>query len=410
MAHVTVDHTIGPTLRMSPQTRDFLVFTIWSMVTFVQFRGDELLLYPLALYYAYSIWRDQTRIVPLLARAWVVLLFPTWCLISLLWAVDPVDAFKHALYLFLTLIICFQVAATLSARQIMHAICIAASVIAFVHLFAAAYGFGRGDLGIFPSKNTMGKTMVILWVVTFAVFLDPGTRWLFRLSSLGMAVIAAWLAGASNSATAVLLVLASALLLIAGAVILRGGLLRASRLVIMFVLLGIVLIVASAILPYQQVEPVDAVLSHFNKDSTLTGRTLLWQYAENQIRERPLLGVGAGGFWRYHESPLVQKIHFEFYKGPWDVFNFHNSYYEIAVHQGLIGLGFMILALSWGIFMISRWALTEGSMPAIYIFSHMMIVLARTMTEADFLKPFVLFHMIFWIGAIKAVHRRITPK
>ncbi|MEI4234897.1 O-antigen ligase family protein [Roseovarius sp. D22-M7] len=409
MAHVTVDHTIGPTLRISPQVRDFLVFTIWSMVTFVQFRGDELLLYPLALYYAYSIWRDQNRIVPLLARAWVVLLFPTWCLISVLWAVDPVDAFKHALYLFLTLIICFQVAATLSARQIMHAVCIAASVIALVHLFVA-YGLGRGDLGIFPSKNTMGKTMVILWVVTFAVFLDPGTRWLFRLSSLGMASIAAWLAGASNSATAVLLVLASALLLIAGAVILRGGLLRASRLAILFFSLGLVLSAALAILPYQQVEPVDAVLSHFNKDSTLTGRTVLWQYAENEIREHPLLGVGAGGFWRYQESPLVQKIYFEFYKGPWDNFNFHNSYYEIAVHQGLIGLGIMMLALSWGVFMIGRWAITDGSMPAIYIFSYMMLVLARTMTEADFLKPFVLFHMIFWIGAIKALQRRITPE
>ena len=408
MAHVSADHTNGPTLRVSPQARDFLIFSIWSMVTFVQFRGDELLLYPLALYYAYSIWRDQHRIVPLLARAWVVLLFPTWCLISLLWAEAPGDAFKHALYLLLTLVICFQVAATLSARQIMQAICIAASGIALIHLFFA-YGLGRGDLGIFPSKNTMGKNMVILWVVTFAVFLDPGTRWRYRLAALGMAGIAAWLAVVSNSATAVLLVLASTGLLIAGAVILRGGLLRASRLAILFLSLGMVMTVVSAVLPFQKVEPVDAVLSYFGKDSTLTGRTVLWQYAEDQIRERPLLGVGAGGFWRYHESPLVQRIHFEFHKSPWDVFNFHNSYYEIAVHQGLIGVVFMILALLWGIFMITRWTLTDGSMPAVYMFSHMMVVLARTMTEGDFLKPFVLFHMIFWIGAIMAVRTRISP-
>jgi len=409
MAHVAADHTNGPTLRVTPQARDFLIFSIWSMVTFVQFRGDELLLYPLALYYAYSIWRDQHRIVPLVARAWVVLLFPTWCLISLLWAVAPVDALKHALYLFLTLIICFQVAATLSARQIMHAICIASTGIALIHLFVA-YGLGRGDLGIFPSKNTMGKNMVILWAVTFAVFLDPGTRWRYRLSALGIAGIAAWLAVVSNSATAVLLVLASAGLLIAGAVILRGGLLRPSRLAILFLSLGMVMTVVSVVLPFQQLEIVDAVLSYFGKDRTLTGRTVLWQYAEDQIRERPFLGVGADGFWRYHESPLVQRIYFEFHKGPWDTFNFHNSYYEIAVHQGLIGVGFMILALLWGIFMITRWTLTDGSMPAVYMFSHMMIVLARTMTEGDFLKPFVLFHMIFWIAAIMAVRARIRPE
>ena len=405
MASLPIDHATGPILRISPQRRDFLVFLTWSLVTFVQFPGDELLLYPLALYYAYTIWRDQDRIAPLVARAWVVLLFPIWCLISPLWALAPVDALKQAVYVFLTVIICFQVAATLGPRQIMHAICIAASLIALIHL-SVAYGLGRGDLGIFPSKNTMGKNMVILWAVTFATFLDPGTAWRFRILSAAMAGIAAWLAVSSGSATAVLLVLASALLLGLGAVILRGGLLRLSRLTTLVLLVGLLLAAAAAILPYQNVDPVEAVLSHFGKDSTLTGRTILWQYAEDQIRERPLLGVGAGGFWRYHDSPLIQRIFFEFHKGPWDVFNFHNSFYEIAVHQGLVGLAFVIFAALWGMFLISRWAFSEGSMPSVYIFSHMFIVLVRTMTEADFLKPFVLFHMIFWIGALVAIQRR----
>lgn len=405
MVNAAVDHTTGPTLRISPERRDFMTFTLWALVTFVQFPGDELLLYPLALYYAFAIWRDQTLIIPLIARAWIVLLFPTWCLITVLWAAVPMAAFTFSLYLFLTLIVCFQVAASLSPRQIMHAICLATSIIAIIHL-VVAYGLGVGDLGIFPSKNTMGKNMVILWLVTFATFLDPGTRWPSRLAALGMAGVAAWLSFLSSSATAVLLVLASTLLLASGAVILRGGLLRASRLATLFLLFGSLLIVALAILPYQQVDPVDAVLSRFGKDSTLTGRTVLWQYAEDQIRERPLLGVGANGFWRYQDSPLIQKIYAEFFKGPWDVFNFHNSYYEIAVHQGLIGLAFAGLALLWGVFMIIRWAFTDGSMPSVYIFAHMMVVLVRTMTEADFLKPFVLFHMIFWIGALAAVKRR----
>ena len=405
MANVTTDHAVGPTVRISPERRDFLTFTTWSAVTFVQFPGDELLLYPLALYYAYTIWRDQGSLAPLINRAWIILLFAVWCLISPLWAVEPVGALKQALYVSLTMMICFQVAASLTPRQVMHAVCLAASIIAVVHL-TFAYGLGRGHLGIFPSKNTMGKTMVILWIVTFATFLDPGTRTLYRFLSLAMASIAAWMAMLSNSATAVLLVLASTLLLTSGAVIFRHGLMRASRLAILFLLLGVLTSLAVVILPYQQVDPVDAVLSHFGKDSTLTGRTILWQYAEDQIRERPLLGVGAGGFWNYYESPLVQRIFSEFYKGPRDIFNFHNSFYEIAVHQGLIGLGIAVLALLWGVFAIGRWVLTEGSIPSVYFASHMMVVLVRTMTEADFLRPFVLFHMVFWIGALLAVQTR----
>lgn len=405
MADIGVGNPTGPTLRISAQQRDFLIFTIWSMVTFVQFRGDDLLLYPLALYYAYTILRDQRAVLPLIARSWVLLLFPAWSLLSPLWAELPVVAFKNALYLSLTIIICLQVAANLAPRQIMHAICLAASVIGVVNI-VAAFGLGQGDLGIFTSKNAMGKNMVVLWIVAFATFLDPGTHWPVRLAALGMAGIAAFMAAISDSATAVLLVLASSLMLVAGAIVLRGGLLRASRLAALFVTSGLVLGAAFTYLPYQQIDPVDAVLNQFGKDSTLTGRTVLWQYAEDQIRERPLLGVGAGGFWRYSESPLIQRIYFEFYKGPWDIFNFHNSYYEIAVHQGLIGLGLVVPAMLWGIWMIGRWALSEGSMPSLFFMSHMMVVLVRTMTEADFLKPFVLFHMVFWIGAIAAARQR----
>jgi len=48
-------------LRLTPERRDFWAFTLWVLVTFIQFPGDELILYPLALYFTYSIWRDQTR-------------------------------------------------------------------------------------------------------------------------------------------------------------------------------------------------------------------------------------------------------------------------------------------------------------------------------------------------------------
>ena len=113
------------TFRVTPRMLDFWAFTLWVMVTYVVFKNDELLQYPLALYFMFAIWRDQRVVVPLLVRAWVPLVFVCWCLISPIWAVEPVTAFKTALYLLLTLLICYHVAATLTARQILYAVVLA---------------------------------------------------------------------------------------------------------------------------------------------------------------------------------------------------------------------------------------------------------------------------------------------
>lgn len=389
-------------LRISPEQRDFWVFALWCCVTFVQFHRDELLLYPLALYYAWAIWRDQSVIVPLMARSWALLLFPLWCLISPLWAVNPEAALKQAIYLLLTMMICFQVAATLSPRRIVHAVLVAAGVIGVIN---ATYAFATGDLrtGIFVQKNFMGKYMVLFWVVGLAVFIDRGSAGWIRIAAAGLAVISVVMAYLSESATAVLLILATGVIIVAGVMFLLGGAMRASRIGAFCLCIAGFASVGVVVLPSLQTSPAEAVLGHFGKDTTLTGRTVLWDYAEDQIAERPLLGVGAEGFWRYKASPLVQKIFLEFHKGPRDSFNFHNSYYEIAVHQGLIGLFLAVIALFWGLYQIMRGAFLIGMLPQIYFLTHTLAVLARTLTEADFLKAFSLFHMVFWIGALSVV-------
>jgi exopolysaccharide production protein ExoQ len=395
----------GVRLRISPEQRDFLVFALWCCVTFVQFRGDQFLLYPLALYYAWAIWRDQAMIVPLMAKSWALLLFPIWCLISPLWAVNPEAALKQAIYLILTMMICYQVAATLSPRRIVHAVLVAAGVIGVLN---ASYAFASGDLrtGIFVQKNYMGKYMVLFWVVGLAVVVDRGSAGWIRIGAAGLAVISAVMAYLSESATAVLLILVTSVIILGGVIFLLGGAMRASRISAFCLCIAGAASIGAFVLPSLQTSPIEAVLGHFGKDTTLTGRTVLWSYAEDQIAQRPLLGVGAEGFWRYDASPLVQKIFEDFYKGPRDSFNFHNSYYEIAVHQGLIGLSLAVFALVWGLYHIIRGAFLLGTLPQIYFLTHTLAVLARTLTEADFFQAFTLFHMVFWIGALSVV--RIT--
>lgn len=382
--------------------RDFFAFTLWVLVTFVQFRFDELLLYPLTLYFTWSAWKNQRQIINLLRRAWILLSFPLWCLISPLWATEPVTAFKLALYVTLTVLICFQTATRLTPRQIMHAVLLATSLIVVINLLNI-YGPGGSPTGIFAQKNTMGKNMVVAWVAASAAALDPGSPRRYRWAAAGSAFLAAYTALLSGSATAVLLVVGTGLANLFGAAILRGGVMRAGRMAALCLMLGASLGTLSLVLPYSRIAPVEKVLDAIGKDRSLTGRTGLWAYAEQQIAEEPLLGVGAGGFWRYHTSPVVKRIYEEYYKGPRDVFNFHSSFYEIAVHQGLIGLGLVILSALWAFSQILRGALAVAAMPQIYFLSQSLAVLARTSTEADFFLPFIIFHMLFWIGALSAL-------
>ncbi|MEL6640304.1 MAG: O-antigen ligase family protein [Pseudomonadota bacterium] len=399
------------TVRLTPRMLDFWAFTLWVMVTYVVFDNDELLQYPLALYFMFAIWRDQRIVVPLIVRAWIPLVFVSWCLISPIWAVEPVTAFKTALYLLLTMLICYHVAAVLTARKVLYAVVIATGFIGVLCIYVGLTG-GEMNRGVFLQKNAMGKSMIVLWTAALAVALDPGSSWRVRVASALTAAMGLFLGFASESATAVLLMLATGSVLVFGSIVLVGGINRPSRLILLFGFIAIVFFCGALILPTFQGNPVDMVLERFGKDSTLTGRTGLWAYADDQIEKAPVLGVGAGGFWRYHASPLVQMIFEEYNKNSRATFNFHNSYYEITVHQGMIGLFFAVTAIVWAQLIIMRGALTLATMPVIFFLAQSVAVLARTFTESDFLRPFVLFHMVFWIGAfliLKEEMRRRGP-
>ncbi len=379
--------------------RDFAAFTLWILVTFVQFRGDQFILYPLALYFIYAFFRDQDIVAPLVARAWIPMIFVVWCLISPIWAVEPFEAFKAAVYLTLTMMICYQAAAVLSARQMMYAVLCATAFVGFLSLVNGLLPGGDITRGVFPQKNQMGKSMVMLWVAAVGTSFDTGSPRAMRMIGTGMAALALYLGFVSESATAVLLMIGTGAIILGGYFILDGGINRPSRLAIAFGFFGIIFILVSLIIPTFQGDPIEVVLNSFGKDSTITGRTGLWEHAKQQIADEPVLGVGAGGFWRYYESPVVQMIFEDYHKRPRDTFNFHNSYYSIAVHQGLIGLTFAVGALIWALGIVIRGAFRFGALPYVFFLAQTAAVIARTTTESDFFRPFVLFHMLFWIGA-----------
>lgn len=393
--------------------RDWLLLTLWFGVTLKQFRNDELILYPLALYFLWAFVRDFRVIFPVLIRGWILFAFPAWWLLSVLWGSEPTLIVKSGLQMILTFMIAFVAIVRLDERDIIASIFFASGYFALLNLQVVLEGVPGSARGVFKSKNAMGIASVIFLASSLCILVDSEwNKWLRRAAGIGL-IVSVILVAASSSATAVLLSVgfASVLLL---TIALRSLEFMRSRgfLFFSFALLAACVGALAITLANSTIDPFTAVLDAFGKDRTLTGRTLLWSFAREQISEAPLLGVGYGGYWtpRDWTSP-ARRIYDIFHKVHGASFSFHNSYFEIAVHQGLIGLAIVVSAVLWLTFCTLRFVFRYGGTPITFFFAILCIQLAQSMTESFLFAPFSLTTVVTSIGALLYVQRRVyeTP-
>jgi exopolysaccharide production protein ExoQ len=80
---------------------------------------------------------------------------------------------------------------------------------------------------------------------------------------------------------------------------------------------------------------LESVTAALDKDPHLTGRTDLWEYAIDNIRDKPLLGYGYEAFWTYDSVParrIREAINWD--SAP----HAHNGYIDLTLGVGVIGL------------------------------------------------------------------------
>lgn len=391
---------------LDPVLRDHVLVTLWIFVTFKQFDGDELILYPLALYFLWAFVRDFDLLFDMVARSLVLWLFPAWWMLSATWGAEPLFVLRSGLQLILTIVICYCAVLRLSGRQIMVSVLLVAGWYGILSLVADPNG-GRGARGVFYSKNSLGAAMVMLWTAAICVVADPRAGRLARVASLLLALLAVRLILVSNSATAILLAAA------AGAVV--GGFVLTRRLTGPTLLAAIAMTgalvafaVAWATITQTDLDVVSRVLAAFGKDATLTGRTVLWDYAAVEVARDPWLGKGAGGFWTPFDGlSTAHKIYVEFHKVPYAKFSFHNSYVEIAVHQGLIGVGIVVVATAWCVMRNVGAAVVSKTTESLFFLCMTMITLARSVTESGLMATFSLLSMLMIMGALGTLPRRV---
>ncbi|MEL7481224.1 MAG: O-antigen ligase family protein [Pseudomonadota bacterium] len=377
---------------------------LWLLVTFIPFPNDELLLYPLALGFAGLFALRFREMVPLALRCWPLFLIPILCCVSMFWSSSPSGALRLGVMMILTLVIALYAGGRLTPRQVLQAVFAACSVSVFVALPELN---SLGDqYGLYAQKNIFAIRMMLALITSLALALDWKQPILLRLVAIPYVPLTAYMILRAESATALLLALAAFGIIVAIYLfwtnVSRIRHLRTFVLIALaaFALLGLLLFLN---MPNNAI--VQSILFEFGKDTTLTGRTVLWADAARLSERSPWLGWGAAGFWQPWNGEAEAILEYS-YKESGTQFSFHSTYYEVLVHLGRVGLFFLIFQIAWMMYQASRnWAKSQA-MPQTFLLTYAGISLITTFTESYLFGVFDIAIVLFLLTAVSGVTER----
>ena len=351
-------------------------------------------------------------------RVAVLLIVPTLAALSVLWSDVPSATLRGAIQYGST-VVCGLIAARVVPMPTLAAGGLAGGALVLVwsaldggHAYNAIDG-SYAFTGAFGSKNQLGYFCSLTLLFCAAVLLLYRARAAWNCAALAVGALALTLLALSDSATSVLsLLFAVAVLALAvGLALLPPYLRRAAILALLF---GACAVAAAAV----NAGAFDAVLAAFGKDSTLTGRTYLWQEGIAQGNENPLLGLGYLAFW-VAGRPRAEDLWDTFYITGKTGFHFHNTLIEAYVALGIVGVA-MIAALTAALAILAvltvlrSTAVASSALCAALAFlfvlrSGVEIDFFTPYTAGSFLVPFVLLNMADRHAADGRILARLRP-
>lgn len=361
------------------------LFKVWPILLFMALWGSAVLLKGL------SVLRPSRDM-------FICLAMPLLCVLSTAWS----GAAGKTLYLgtaFVALNMCVIIACrTVTFRALLYGMVIGVFLTLLLTVLNGRYALDHMTgtyalAGLFGSKNAVGLVSEIGILSAMALLLLPeGTR---RKITYGLMpfLFFAYCLMLSRSGTSLISLLAATAVAVLALMVtkmprtIRGPLLTIALLVM---ILGV-----SALLAMGGQE---ILLKSLGKDSTLTGRTDLWNTGLNVAWNRPLFGHGYSGFW-VHGQPLAEQIWMKFFIAARSGFHFHSTYVQTFVDLGIAGLGLITLLVLANLVKSLRACLRHERSPEIIFLLALSVMFAvRSWVEVDFfLGPFGLGTFLFYM-------------
>ena len=260
---------------------------------------------------------------------------------SVLWAFGPASSFVRFVQQVM-IVVSIVLPAMLAARvaDIMRGLflCFALALILNLLFVLAGYvtivSYGSRGLvdigyqGYFGGKNYLGECAAVALLLSLHEIFYRGRR---RVLGIIVAVIAIVLLFLSDSKTALGLAIICPVL--AGLVLIIRKITRISPAII---LLAIPL--CYGVLSHVSNFNIYRISYMVYGDSTLTGRAIIWDFADYEIGRSPLVGWGYQSFWLVPGSPSIEAP-------GWVKMmpNAHNGYYDTMLELGYVGLVFLLV-------------------------------------------------------------------
>ena len=377
-------------------------FALWVLSTFTVFAGNELILYPLALYFLGMFALNRRQLVPIAAKAWPLLLVPILAALSWGWSPSANGALKFGIMMIMTVLVSIYIGARFAPHQVIRSVFVAGVLIVLL----AAPDFISGG-GVWHDKNIFAIRMLVVMVTAMAVAYNSNEIPLLRLAAFPFIPITFYLIVIADSATSLVFALGS-FAAMTTVWLFWSGLRNVRHARSMIVLIVSFAIVAGGLVfssMTREANLFEAFVTSLGKDTTLTGRTMLWDAADRITKEKPWFGVGAEGFWLWGHGQAYTLLELS-YKPAGTRFSFHNSYLETQVHLGLVGLGCLILAVAWSLMRtVIAWFQTQTVVRSYFLIISM-VVFVSSFTESWMFNVFDTAVMLFYISAVLSLVRR----
>ena len=255
----------------------------------------------------------------------------------------------------------------------------------------AQYGSALVDIGYegyFSGKNLLGEFAAIALLLSIHELLYPGLRRVLGSVVAAMVIVLLLL---SSSKTALGLVILAPLL--AGLAMVLARTIRVSTATI---LVSIVLayIVVSSLIGFT----TERLAYMLTGDSSFTGRTTIWFFAESEIARSPLVGWGYQSFWLAGpDAPSVVDAPGWVKNMP----NAHNGYYDTILELGYVGLAFLLVFLVSTLHVIGRVA-ERDTKRAWLLLTVALFIAIYNFLESLWLRAFDMSWVVFVIVAVDA--------
>lgn len=393
----------GPVSPLIPDLEDSLGVMLSMPVNSLSAPPDDdsqflrLSWYPVYLIVIMLAYPHRRRIWSVVQQNWLLALLLSWTLLSMLWSVSPADTLRRSVALMLSTVFGIYLGARVDTLWVLKLLAVAFGLdmvgsvvcsVAFPAIGVSADAEYAGAWrGLFASKNQLGAMMLIACLGFFVLHMAERRR--VYLLGLGGA-FAILLLSTSKTPLMIMLALITPLALS----------LRFYRTTRKFALLVALCLSAACLLLILGAVAIEPILALFGRDTTLTGRTEIWDLSWLAITRSLWLGYGYGAFWTEASEPA---------NAIWSVLNWrvpssHSGLLELWLGLGLVGVVIFAMLLIRTFSVIASQAILSAREECLWRIGYCLIFVIHSITEPSSMEQTSVSWVLF-ISIAAAEHR-----